>query len=51
MSAEVAGLNAASEDEFVRRVGPVYEHSPLFTRRAAVNRSFADADQLRGLAT
>lgn len=47
MSVEVAGLNAASEDEFVRRVGPVYEHSPLLTRRATANRSFADADQLR----
>jgi len=50
MSAAVAGLNAASEDEFVRRVGPVYENSPHFARRVAAKRSFADADQLRGSA-
>jgi hypothetical protein len=50
MSAAVAGLNAASEDEFVRRVGPVYENSPHFVRRAGAHRSFADAYQLRGSA-
>jgi OHCU decarboxylase len=47
MSAKLAELNAASEEEFVRMVGPVYEHSPHFARRAAAKRPFADADHLR----
>ena len=47
MSAKLAELNAASEDDFVRAVGPVYEHSPHFARRAAAHRPFADADHLR----
>ena len=47
MSAKLAELNAASEDDFVRAVGPVYEHSPHFARRAAARRPFADADHLR----
>jgi 2-oxo-4-hydroxy-4-carboxy-5-ureidoimidazoline decarboxylase len=47
MSAKLAELNAASEDDFVRAVGAVYEHSPHFARRAAARRPFADADHLR----
>jgi OHCU decarboxylase len=47
MSPKLAELNAATEEEFVRAVGPVYEHSPHFARRAAAKRPFADADHLR----
>jgi 2-oxo-4-hydroxy-4-carboxy-5-ureidoimidazoline decarboxylase len=47
MSAKLIELNAASEEDFERVVGPVYEHSPHFARRAAVRRPFADADDLR----
>lgn len=47
MTAKLAELNAAPEEEFVRVVGPVYEHSPHFARRAAAKRPFADADHLR----
>ena len=47
MSPKLAELNAASEEEFVRVVGPVYERSPHFARRAATHRPFADADHLR----
>jgi len=47
MSAKLAELNAASEEGFVRMVGPVYEHSPHYARRAAAKRPFADADHLR----
>ena len=47
MSAKLAELNAASEEDFVRAVGPVYEHSPHFARRVAAHRPFADADHLR----
>ena len=47
MSPKLAELNAGTEEEFVRAVGPVYEHSPHFARRAAAKRPFADADHLR----
>jgi 2-oxo-4-hydroxy-4-carboxy-5-ureidoimidazoline decarboxylase len=47
MTAKLAELNAAPEEEFVRVVGPVYEHSPHFARRAAAKRPFTDADHLR----
>jgi OHCU decarboxylase len=47
MTPKLAELNAASEEEFVRMVGPAYEHSPHFARRAAAKRPFADADHLR----
>jgi OHCU decarboxylase len=47
MSPKLAELNAATKEEFVRMVGPVYEHSPHFARRAAAKRPFADADHLR----
>lgn len=47
MSAKLAELNAVSEEDFVCAIGPVYEHSPHFARRAAGRRPFADADHLR----
>jgi len=47
MSPKLAELNAATKEEFVRMVGPVYEHSPHFARRAAAKRPFSDADHLR----
>jgi OHCU decarboxylase len=47
MTPKLAELNAASVEEFVRVVGPVYEHSPHFALRAAVKRPFVDADHLR----
>ena len=47
MSPKLAELNAATEEEFVRAVGAVYEHSPHFARRAAMHRPFVDADHLR----
>lgn len=47
MTPKLAQLNAAPEEDFVRIVGPVYEHSPHFARRAAAKRPFTDADHLR----
>ena len=47
MTPKLAELNVASEDEFVAAIGPVYEHSPHFARRAATKRPFADSDHLR----
>ena len=47
MTAKLAELNAAPEEDFVHAIGPVYEHSPHFARRAAAHRPFADADHLR----
>jgi len=44
---KLAELNSATEDEFVRVLGPVYEHSPHFARRAAAHRPFADLEHLR----
>lgn len=47
MSARVEELNRAPVGEFVRVLGPIYEHSPHFAERAAAGRPFADADALR----
>ncbi len=47
MSPKLAALNAAPQEEFVRVIGPVYEHSPHFARRAVAHRPFADAEHLR----
>lgn len=47
MSPKLAELNAGTEEEFVAALGPVYEHSPHFARRAAGKRLFADVDHLR----
>jgi OHCU decarboxylase len=47
MSRKLSELNAGTEEEFVAALGPVYEHSPHFARRAAGKRPFADRDHLR----
>jgi OHCU decarboxylase len=47
MSPKLAALNTGTEDEFVAAIGPVYEHSPHFARRAAAQRPFADVEHLR----
>ncbi len=47
MTPKLAALNVAPEEEFVRVIGPVYEHSPHFARRVVAHRPFADADHLR----
>ncbi|MFM8788841.1 MAG: 2-oxo-4-hydroxy-4-carboxy-5-ureidoimidazoline decarboxylase, partial [Chthoniobacterales bacterium] len=47
MTPKLAALNAASEDDFVRTIGPIYEHSPHFAQRVAAHRPFTDADHLR----
>jgi 2-oxo-4-hydroxy-4-carboxy-5-ureidoimidazoline decarboxylase len=47
MTPKLAELNAASEEDFVRAIGPVYEHSPHFAQRVAGRRPFADVDHLR----
>jgi 2-oxo-4-hydroxy-4-carboxy-5-ureidoimidazoline decarboxylase len=47
VSRRLEALNAAAEAEFVRVVGPFYEHSPQFAARAAAGRPFAGADALR----
>lgn len=47
MSARLDALNRATAEDFVRVVGPVYEHSPHFALRAAARRPFASADDLR----
>jgi 2-oxo-4-hydroxy-4-carboxy-5-ureidoimidazoline decarboxylase len=47
MSPKLAELNAGTEEEFVAALGPVYEHSPHFARRAAGKRPFTDVEHLR----
>lgn len=47
MMSKLQELNTAAEAEFVRVIGPVYEHSPHFARRVAALRPFAKADDLR----
>ncbi len=47
MTNRLQELNAASEEEFVRVMGPIYEHSPHFAQRVAARRPFAKADDLR----
>ena len=47
MTPKLDALNAAPEEDFVRVVGPVYEHSPHFARRVAAHRPFSDAEHLR----
>jgi OHCU decarboxylase len=47
MTPKLAELNAASEENFVRAIGAVYEHSPHFAQRVAVKRPFADIEHLR----
>ena len=47
MTPKLTALNAAPEEDFVRILGPVYEHSPHFARRVAAKRPFADVEHLR----
>lgn len=47
MTEKLAALNRAPAGEFVRAIGPVYEHSPHFAERVAARRPFASADALR----
>lgn len=47
MSERLEQLNAASADDFVKMVGPVYEHSPHFAQRVAPRRPFASGDELQ----
>jgi 2-oxo-4-hydroxy-4-carboxy-5-ureidoimidazoline decarboxylase len=47
MTPKLAEMNAASEEDFVRALGAVYEHSPHFAQRVAGRRPFADVDHLR----
>jgi len=47
MSPKLSELNAGTEDGFVAALGPVYEHSPHFARRAAGKRPFVDIEHLR----
>lgn len=42
----VAGLNAASEDEFCAALDGIWEHSPWIVKSAAAARPFADLDAL-----
>jgi OHCU decarboxylase len=44
----LAELNSVSRDEFVRIVGPVFEHSPWIAEAAWASRPFANVEQLRG---
>ena len=39
-------LNSLSRDEFVRVVGPVFEHSPWIAEAASVKRPFASMEEL-----
>jgi 2-oxo-4-hydroxy-4-carboxy-5-ureidoimidazoline decarboxylase len=47
MSERLEQLNAASAADFVKMVGPVYEHSPHFAQRVAPRRPFASGDDLQ----
>jgi len=47
MTPKLAELNAAAEEDFVRAVGLIYEHSPHFAQRVAGRRPFSDVDHLR----
>jgi 2-oxo-4-hydroxy-4-carboxy-5-ureidoimidazoline decarboxylase len=42
----LAELNVASFDEFVRVIGPVFEHSPWIAEATAPKRPFASVEQL-----
>ena len=45
-STDLATLNAAEHAEFVRRVGPVFEHSPWIAEAVAAQRPFSSVEQL-----
>jgi 2-oxo-4-hydroxy-4-carboxy-5-ureidoimidazoline decarboxylase len=42
----IAGLNTLARDEFVRLVGPVFEHSPWIAETAWLKKPFASLEQL-----
>jgi 2-oxo-4-hydroxy-4-carboxy-5-ureidoimidazoline decarboxylase len=42
----MAELNACAAEEFVRRIGGIFEHSPWIAEAAAAKRPFADQDDL-----
>jgi 2-oxo-4-hydroxy-4-carboxy-5-ureidoimidazoline decarboxylase len=44
----LAQLNSLSREEFVRNVGPVFEHSPWIAEAAWAGRPFATVEQLHG---
>jgi 2-oxo-4-hydroxy-4-carboxy-5-ureidoimidazoline decarboxylase len=46
MRHSISELNRVSREEFVRWVGPVFEHSPWIATAAAEKRPFADLDSL-----
>jgi 2-oxo-4-hydroxy-4-carboxy-5-ureidoimidazoline decarboxylase len=46
MKIEIATLNAFNQPEFVRIVGPVFEHSPWIAEAAWQTRPFADLEHL-----
>src|SRR6266568_6674410 len=42
----LAQMNAISRDEFVRIVGPVFEHSPWIAEATSLKRPFASMEEL-----
>src|SRR4051812_4990417 len=42
----VADVNALDRDEFVRVIGPVFEHSPWIAQRGSARRPFDDRNEL-----
>src|SRR3954468_12954271 len=42
----VGDLNALDREEFVRVIGPVFEHSPWIAERGLTRRPFADRNEL-----
>ena len=46
MKRAIADLNVLSSEEFVRLIGPVFEHSPWIAQMTLARRPFANADQL-----
>lgn len=49
MKLSLAQINELSRGEFVRVIGPVFEHSPWIADEAWRNRPFADMAQLHGV--
>ena len=43
----LAALNRMTRNEFVKSVGPVFEHSPWIAELASTKRPFADVEALR----
>ena len=48
MRRSIVELNGLAEADFVRVIGPVFEHSPWIAAATAARRPFADASQLLG---